>query len=936
MKFAFSLLLSALCCFNNGLMAGTPTQAPQGFVENKGQVKGFDGMARPEVKFAWQQGSVQLFVLENGLAYQFTRMHYPQDYLRLASDSKGPKDREKLKQLQKQVRRETFRMDMHLKGANANPRISTGGKSTDHIHFYNHQVTDVHSFDKITCHDVYPGIDWVVYQHNGLLKYDFVIKPGADPGRIQLEFTHQESLRLNPDGSLSLNNRLGSITEEAPLSLQAGKNIATRFTLRENVVSFALGAYDASQPLTIDPALVWATYYGGADTDGGRICATDALGNVYLSGITYSGLGIASGGYQNTYGGNPCDAFLVKFNSAGTRLWATYYGGSDREYGNSCAVDAGGNVYLAGETWSPNNIGFNGHQNTQNGMMNAFLAKFSSSGSLLWGTYYGGGVIETGYSCATDALGNVYLAGQCSSTTNIASGGFQNSSGGGFDAFLVKFNSSGQRQWATYYGGYDYEIGYACTVDVNGNVYLAGQTSSTVSITSGGHQNSFGGGYADAFLVKFNAAGQRQWATYYGGNDSDFGYGCAADLSGDIYLCGSTSSTINIASGGHQNSFGGGSTDAFLAKFSSTGVRQWGTYYGDAGNESGWACTTDASGDVYLAGTTSSTANIAFMGYQATNGGPLNTDDACLVKFNGAGVRQWGTYYGGPDMDGGTGVATGPSGALYLAGVTSSTAQIASSGFQGALAGQPDAFLAKFCNAVIQPFTISGNISICPGSTQLYSVTPDPNASGYTWLLPAGWPGSSATNTISVAPATSGSISLYVTSACGANATQTLYVLVNPAVNLSVTAASSTICNGQTTTLSASGATTYTWNLGPASNTFVVNPSTTTSYTVTGTGMGNCTGTASFVLNVSICTGTEELSGKEQAKVYPNPTNGLLYLECSSPSTVSLYNNLGQPVMKKNLQAGKEQLSLNTLSHGIYYLELESAEGKQIFKLLRQ
>lgn len=127
----------------------------------------------------------------------------------------------------------------------------------------------------------------------------------------------------------------------------------------------------------------------------------------------------------------------------------------------------------------------------------------SAQNNRLWATYYGGEITEYGESVATDASGNVYLAGYTSSANGIASGGFQNTySGSGFnnDAFLVKFDAAGNRLWATYYGGTGEEEGYGVATDASGNVYLAGITNSSTGIASGGFQNNIGGGYADAFL----------------------------------------------------------------------------------------------------------------------------------------------------------------------------------------------------------------------------------------------------------------------------------------------------------------------------------------------------------------------------------------------------------------------------------------------------
>ena len=354
-----------------------------------------------------------------------------------------------------------------------------------------------------------------------------------------------------------------------------------------------------------------------------------------------------SGSNQSNYGGNT-DAFLVKFNSAGIRQWGTYYGGSGNDYGISCATDAFGNVYMSGYTNSGNLIMLGHQGNFGGGNWDAFLIKFYSSiGWDDWSTYYGGLGDESGLSCATDANGNVYMTGYTTSSLSIATSGcHQSVYGPSSCAFLVKFNSAGIRQWGTYYGGSGFEQGYSCSTDAAGNVYMAGITQFGTSIASwGSHQSVYGGGNGDAFLVKFNSAGIRQWGTYYGGSGNENAYSIATDASGNVYMAGQTGSSLSIATlGSYQSSFGGGTIDAFLVKFNSAGIRQWGTYYGVSGPEEGLSCATDASGNVYMAGTKSalSSTSLATPGSHQTSGGYF-----FLVKFNSIGFRQWGTYYDG-------------------------------------------------------------------------------------------------------------------------------------------------------------------------------------------------------------------------------------------------------------------------------------------------
>jgi hypothetical protein len=287
------------------------------------------------------------------------------------------------------------------------------------------------------------------------------------------------------------------------------------------------------------------------------------------------------------------------------------------------------------------------------GSGDAFLVKFNSSGVRQWGTYFGGNASvspanETVFSCATDALGNVYMVGMTHSTSGIATVGAHQTVHGGnnIDAFLVKFNTSGVLQWATYYGGIADERGMSCATDASGNVYMAGQVFQqfpppSYMSTPGAHQTTYGGGFTDAFLVKFDPNGVRQWGTYYGGSGLEEGTSCAIDPSGNVYMAGHTSSTTGIATAGaHQTVFGEGGLDCFLVCFNSNGVRQSGTYYGGGEQDIASDCASDASGNIYITGQTQSNSGIATAGaHQTVDGGIGNSkNDAFLVKFNGISV----------------------------------------------------------------------------------------------------------------------------------------------------------------------------------------------------------------------------------------------------------------------------------------------------------
>lgn len=613
---------------------------------------------------------------------------------------------------------------------------------------------------------------------------------------------------------------------------------------------------------------IWATYYGGlAEENFGLKTATDALGNVYLCGGTSSTTGIASGGFQNTYGGGTYDAFLVKFDANGNRLWATYYGGAGVDYSYDVDVDNAGNVYLHGQTSSSSGIAFGGFQNSIGGVDDDFLVKFDANGNRIWATYYGGTQNDYPGEICIDLSGNIYIAAYTASTSSIAAGGFQNTFGGGpVDAFLVKFNSSGARLWASYYGGPSYDYGYNVDTDLDGNVFLAGYSESSTAIASGGFQNTYAGG-GDAFLVKFDSLGVRQWATYYGGAGYERGLGISIDFTGNIYLCGHTSSTSGISSGGFQNTYGGGTSDGYFVKFNTMGARLFASYFGGAGYDDSGDMVINSSNEFVISGSTDSPSGIALGGFQNVIGGSGVTD-AFIARFDATGNILAATYYGGTGNDAGFGICTDTDGNIYLAGRTTSTSGIASGGFQNTYGGGTfDAMLVKFTSCTLapsSPASISGATNICDGSSNTYSIPPVSGATSYTWTLPSGWTGISSTNSITTtASPASGNITVTANNGCGSSAPATLAITVNslPATPGSISGSDS-ICSGSSNTYSISpvaGATSYTWVLpvgwtGSSATNSISVTDNGTSGTVSVTADNMCGNSAAATLAITVNT----------------------------------------------------------------------------------
>ena len=557
-------------------------------------------------------------------------------------------------------------------------------------------ILNVKSYRKITYKNIWNNIDIEWVAKGTELKYNIILHPGADPKDIQMVYQGANALqlkegKLETSVSFALTSGIekNNLTESIPAVFGAE---GASFTLNNKTIGFELAGWDQTSTAIIDPQLIWGTYYGGSNDDIGKGISIDNLDNIYITGSTSSSSGISTSGSHQTSRGGSTDAFVVKFNRNGVRQWATYYGGSSSDYAEDVSTNDSGNVYITGSTESDGNIASNNaHENWANGKnFYAFIVKLNSNGVRQWGTYFGGPYDDYGNSLKSDDLGNVYVVGyantwglatsgahqtsgggvflvkfntngvlqwatyyggSCSgialdtfrniyiigytqNTSNISStGAHQDSLGGNNDAFIVKFNTNGVRQWATYYGGTGNDIGVGISTDLIGNLYITGYTTSTNNIsTTGSHQTSLGGNN-DAFIVKFNTNGVRQWATYYGGSNNDYGNGIATDFFGNVFLIGYTNSTNAIATtGSYQTTLEGGN-DALVTEFNTNGVRLWGSYYGGTNNENGKGVKIDSLGNVVIIGETNSTSNISTTGsYQTTIGG---SKDAFLVKLKG-------------------------------------------------------------------------------------------------------------------------------------------------------------------------------------------------------------------------------------------------------------------------------------------------------------
>lgn len=264
------------------------------------------------------------------------------------------------------------------------------------------------------------------------------------------------------------------------------------------------------------------------------------------------------------------DVYLLKYDSTGKRIWGTYIGGNSDETSYSIAT-LNHQVFLTGWTKSKTGIASPSAFKTTCDSMDAFILCFDSSGSRKWGTYYGGSIDENGVVIGAGQDGSVYVVGGTSSNSGIATpGAWQTTLKGFSDAYLVKFDTSGTRIWCTYYGGNNSEAGPAggsLNIEEGGDIYFAGLTTSTNGMATSDAFDSTLNGPDDAFIVGFRSNGTRFYGSYFGGEGKETGHSVISDKI-NLYLAGSTNSSTGIATAGSfKPSYTIGDYNAYLVKF---------------------------------------------------------------------------------------------------------------------------------------------------------------------------------------------------------------------------------------------------------------------------------------------------------------------------------------------------------------------------------
>lgn len=643
-------------------------------------------------------------------------------------------------------------LQLNLAGANSKTRIEGEGAQSG---FSNYLVgndprkwrTHVPHFGEVRYRDVYPGIDLVFRSNPRRVEYDFLLAPyaQADPISIQLGgMAIAHSLRMGEDGSVSLQLAGGKVVMQRPAVYEGrgcssganGPEVAARegrdchllaggaFVIRERsrgeppTIGFALPTYDHSQPLIIDPVVAFSTFLGGNIDDGANGVALDLLGNIYITGTTNStNFPVTNRALQPNLAGNQ-DIFVTKLAADGSHLiYSTYLGGRNSEFAHGIAVDASGDAYVTGETYSTDFPIVNAFQSISQGGT-GFVSKLSADGStLVYSTYLGGSLEGSTNAIAVDSAGEAVVAGRTYSTNFPVLNALQPAhaaDSGDSDATLTKLSASGSSLvFSTYLGGNSNDFAMGVTLDPSGNIYVAGLTfSSDFPTVAGSFETAYSatpGG--TGFVSKFNATGsQLIYSTFLVGANIN---AVAVNGLSQTFVTGSASSALTTTGGAFQtttpNPFLGAGA-GFVTGFNTSGSGLvYSTFLGGNNGDVGNAIAIDSSNDVYVTGETNSTnfpvqapIQPAYAGSGDAFVSELNPSGSLVIfsTFLGGGARGFGT-------DEGFGIAVDSSGDIVAAGSTNAPDFPVLDALQPVLAGSGNAFVTKFTSAPAPVLSLS-------------------------------------------------------------------------------------------------------------------------------------------------------------------------------------------------------------------------------------
>ncbi len=664
-------------------------QGPLRFEANQGQWN-------PAVLYAARSGGYDLMLTARGPALTFTGSH---------------------------------RIEISLLNSNPAAKIEALGQLPTRTNYFvgarESWHTNVANYSRIRYGAVYPGVDVVYYGRRNQLEYDFVLQPGADPRAIRLRFRGAKHLGITPEGDLEFESESGRMVQKKPSIYQEDLVTSTRREIQghyvmvaRNVVGLRLDRYDRTQPLVIDPTLVYCTYLGGSGADQINAVRVDSQGHLYVAGSTTTSdilAGPTNGAFSSTNAGGT-DVFVAIIDitpgSGYPLLYLSYIGGASADIPLAMAVDSEDNVYLTGTTASTDfPVTGSAIQSTLAGTaMAAFVLELNPFGlsggvSLVYSTYLGGTTGDTtGNGIAVDRNGMVYVIGSTRATDfPVTTSAFQGVTWGPQDAFLCQLDpNAGVMVYSTYLGGELADQGRAIAVAPNGLVYFAVSTSSTEFPMAGYAYNyNLTSSYGIAIgVMDMTRVGVDSlvYATYFGGSDIQEVRGMALDAAGNLLVTGYTLATDFPVTPDAFQPKAKGNGDAFVSVLSPLNPGHflvYSTYLGGAQGDVAYGIAGDSAGNVWVAGYTLSTDFPVTA--DALQPGWANGTNMFITKLkrgvSGPAGLQYSTFLGGAGTYVATGLVIGPDGTLYVAGWGTIGLPTSPTATQGWAGGSSDGFI---------------------------------------------------------------------------------------------------------------------------------------------------------------------------------------------------------------------------------------------------
>ncbi|MBI2271837.1 MAG: SBBP repeat-containing protein [Bacteroidetes bacterium] len=841
--------------------------------------------------------------------------------------------------------------NMKFLGCNKKIKYTSEGERKSKINYLigndpSRFVTSTPDYNAIQYHDLYDKIDLRYYSSGNKIEYDYIVKPGGRPDQIKMNFEGIKKVKVKKDGVLEIKTEWGSTTDLAPYSYQVINGVKKQVNVRYYLVDDTTVGFDCqsdidpANDLIIDPVILYYSTYVGAtqaSSDGltpwGYIfdIEADSQGNAYVTGW-YDGTGFPTkaGNYDASYN-LATDVFVFKLNPTGTNIiFGTYVGGNQKDEGNGINIDTQGNVYVTGQTASPNFPTTAGAFDVSyNGVAEAFVLKLNPTGTTLIYSTYLGATSTRGSGIVVNGAGEAFISGTTADPAfPVTAGCYDNTfNGGPSDIFVTKLNAGGSAVlYSTYIGGSadtgtgsngNYgasEIGYRIRLDGPGDVYVTGwSTANNFPTTAGCFDPTYNGSTppdADAIVFKLSPNGggatDLKYSTYLGGAYGEIANDIGVNAAGEAFVTGASSSNnFPTTPASYDPSYNGpvtsGPSNPFVVRLNSAGsALVYSTFLGFGGGlEYGMSIRVNSKNQAYVAVPYPTNVPMTSCSYKNIKTGT----NVALLKLNSSGSNLlWTGLIGGSGIDADFStthialVENGCNESLIMTNTTHShDFPVTPGAFQTGFAGAQDQpAVSRFTQTFDANFTLPS--AACNVSAGFINTS---NQCGLwdsvqTWLWDFGdgttsnllspshtytAPGTYTVKLIAFCPDDTVSKILTVTGVCG----------------MSVTATPASVCQSSCATVTAMGnggstPYTYSWNTGANTQNISPCPGSTTTYTVKITDSGGTTATTTVMVTVNpgvniTATPTDiTCNGNANGSVTVNPASG------SSPFTYNWSN----------------------------------------------